>query len=585
VKKESKPTPRRPFRDDAFLAAEAGRRGGQASAESRRRKAAVRIASSGPWAGTIIDLMDAAGMRGAAWTPWRAFWKAVYALPMTTDELTVFQRHTARDVPPVHAVAEAWMCIGRGGGKTRNSALHAVFRAISFDQTRIAPGEDAIIPLLASTRRQASQGLKYVRAFNALPLVAPYVFRGDLRDSIEYRTGVNVEVIAAQKNAVRGYACPTCNADEIAWWENDDDHVNPDSEIITAVRGSLGRVKDSLLVVLSNPAAPKGELYDAVESYFGKADDDVIVWNADTLSMNPTYDQRTIRRAFAKDPVSAGSEFGSGGYVTFRQGKAALFDAEPITSAVVVDRYALAPVDGVPYVAFLDMAQGARSGDSAALGIAHREGQRAVLDVVRNIEPPFSPGDTIASVFVPLLRSYRIGEVRGDRHSVGFVREFLDGASIRFVPSELSKSQLYAELLALVNTGVVELLDDATLKHQLLGLQRRARRGGQDEIDHARGGHDDSANVAAGALVHVAGIGLKSKGSVMLVPSAARRNAEIDVLTEAQHKATQGAFLAKVAQRTLAHHAREDRIAQQLIDADERMVGLSDVVFRTHTSR
>src|SRR5207253_516719 len=111
-----------------------------------------------------------------------------------------------------------------------------------------------------------------------------------------------------------------------------------DHEVITAVRGSLGRVTGSVLLVLSNPAAPKGELYDAVESYFGKDDADVLVWNADTLSMNPTYDQRTIRRAFKKDPVSASSEFGTGGYVSFRQGKAALFDAEPVTAAVVMDR-------------------------------------------------------------------------------------------------------------------------------------------------------------------------------------------------------------------------------------------------------
>src|SRR3989454_8713027 len=107
---------------------EYGRRGGAATSVSRR-------ASRGPWTGTIVDLMDAAQMVGATWTPWRAFWKAVYALPMSPEELSIFQKHAKRDAPPQAQVAEAWMCVGRGGGKTRNSSLHAVFRAITFDQT------------------------------------------------------------------------------------------------------------------------------------------------------------------------------------------------------------------------------------------------------------------------------------------------------------------------------------------------------------------------------------------------------------------------------------------------------------------
>jgi hypothetical protein len=229
-------------------------------------------------------------------------------------------------------------------------------------------------------------------------------------------------------------------------------------------------------------------------------------------------------------------------------------------------------------IAFLDMAEGSRSGDSAALGIARQEGSRAVLLCLRHVEPPFSPGAVITSTFVPVLRAYGIREVKGDRHAVGFVKEYLEGAGITFVPSALSKSQLYAELLALVNTGVVELLDDPTLKHQLLGLQRRARRGGQDEIDHARGGHDDVANVAAGALVHVAGIGSQSKGSVMLVTGAARRSN--DPITEAEHKAAQHKFLARVAQRTVAAFDRQDERARRDIERDRQQVGAPDFFIR-----
>ena len=62
----------------------------------------------------------------------------------------------------------------------------------------------------------------------------------------------------------------------------------------------------------------------------------------------------------------------------------------------------------------------------------------------------------------------------------------------------MSKSDLYLELLPVLNTGEIELPDHPELIHQLCNLERRTRSGGKDKIDHLPGGHDDLANVAAG---------------------------------------------------------------------------------------
>lgn len=72
---------------------------------------------------------------------------------------------------------------------------------------------------------------------------------------------------------------------------------------------------------------------------------------------------------------------------------------------------------------------------------------------------------------------------------------------IRYVPSERVKSDLYRELLPLVNAAQVELLDVPRLATQLTALERRVARGGKDSIGHGPGGRDDLANAAAGALV------------------------------------------------------------------------------------
>lgn len=456
-------------------------------------------------------------MVGAEWLPWRAFWKAVYALPMTEQELSVYQRHTKRENPPSGPVEEAFMPVGRGAGKTRNSALNAVFRSISFDASQVAAGEPVVVPLIAKDRRQAKNALGYVRGFCQLPVVAPYVFRGELAETVEFRTGVNVEIMTASFRGSRGYTCPTAVCDEAAYWF--DEGANPDSEILTAIRGTLGRVPGGLLLVLSSPYAPRGELHAAVESYWGREEesqrDHVLVWNADTLSMNPTYSTRAIAREFRRDAVSAGSEYGIDGFVSFRQGQAALFDEAPLKQVVVTGRRELPPEDGIQYFAFVDAAEGSRSGDSMSLGIAHREGAKAVLDLVREVQPPFSPGQVIIETFAPILHAYGCREVKGDNHAKGFVSAAFEGEGIKFVASPLSKSDIYGELLPLVNTGVMELLDLPILRTQLLALERRSMRGGRDSIDHPRGGRDDVANAAAGAIVHVTGVGTKKRKRVV----------------------------------------------------------------------
>jgi len=70
--------------------------------------------------------------------------------------------------------------------------------------------------------------------------------------------------------------------------------------------------------------------------------------------------------------------------------------------------------------------------------------------------------------------------------------------NINYEQSAAPKSDLYRDLLPLLNSTRVELLDHPKLINQLTGLERRTARGGRDSIDHSPGGHDDLANVVAG---------------------------------------------------------------------------------------
>jgi hypothetical protein len=71
---------------------------------------------------------------------------------------------------------------------------------------------------------------------------------------------------------------------------------------------------------------------------------------------------------------------------------------------------------------------------------------------------------------------------------------------VSYVPSELSKSDIYGEVLPLFTAQLVELPDVPQLEGQLRQLERRPRSSGHDAIDHPKGSHDDLANACCGAL-------------------------------------------------------------------------------------
>jgi hypothetical protein len=90
--------------------------------------------------------------------------------------------------------------------------------------------------------------------------------------------------------------------------------------------------------------------------------------------------------------------------------------------------------------------------------------------------------------------------VAGDRFGGSWPAERFAVHGIKYEAAEKTKSQIYGELLPLLNSGRVDLLDNPRLVSQLCALERKTARGGRDSIDHPPGGHDDLCNAAGGAL-------------------------------------------------------------------------------------
>jgi hypothetical protein len=488
------------------------RKGGLAKAA----KARAERTPVPPYAGSILDAMDAAGMVGESWAAWRVVAKAIHAIPMTPDELAIYQRHTGREQPPTAPVTEATLIVGRRGGKSRFDALNVLYAGIRRDYRAIlAPGEVATLPLIAADKKQSRTVMRYLVGLVGLPAFKPYAVR-TLKESIELTTGATIEVHVASYKTIRGYSIPAAACDELAFWASEDS-AEPDSEIIDAIRPGMATLPEPLLLCSSTPYARRGVLFESWERWYGKDDaDDVLVWVADSRSMNPSLSPKVVARAYEDDAVAAASEFGADGTVGFRSDVEAFISREAVEAVTVQGRLELSRIPGITYFAFVDAAGGSGS-DSYTLGIAHRQRDGlGVVDCVREIRPRFSP-DAATAELAGVCKSYGVTRVTGDHWGGEWPREKFRAHGITYEPSERVKSALYTELLPIINAGRCELLDSPRLKQQLVGLERRVARSGKDSVDHGPGGHDDLANAVAGALVLAAGGQAKGKRVLLAV--------------------------------------------------------------------
>jgi hypothetical protein len=211
--------------------------------------------------------------------------------------------------------------------------------------------------------------------------------------------------------------------------------------------------------------------------------------------MNPTVSQEFIDAEFERDPISANSEY----FAEFRSDIAAFVDLAVLEACTADGVFEIAPLSDIRNVAFVDPSGG--SSDSFTLAIAHREPDGVlVLDCLRETRAPFQPENVVAD-FYQTLTSYRVGRVAGDRYAGEWPREQFGKRNIEYIPSERVKSDIYRDMLPLLNSRRVQLLDNRRLISQFHGLERRTARGGKDSIDHGPGQHDDVANAVAGAIV------------------------------------------------------------------------------------
>jgi hypothetical protein len=437
--------------------------------------------------------------KGPSWNAWKAFLAGLFALLMDDAQLARYRQHTGRTAAPTVAFTEAELVVGRRGGKSRVLALIATYLA-TFRQYEayLAPGEVATVAVIAADRKQARSIFRYVTGLlQKVPSLAATI-QDVTADTITLSGNVVIEIQTASFRATRGYTFAAVLADETAFWRSEES-ANPDVEIFRALRPGMSSIPGAVLLNASSPYRRAGLLWTTFQRHYGKDDARVLVWKASTTEMNPKVDPDIIAEAYEDDPESAASEYGA----EFRT-DIADFIGRPIVEACIESGCHERPparAAGRRYSAFIDAAGGSGA-DSMTLGIAHMEDGVPVLDAIRERKPPFSPEDVVTE-FAALMKSYGVTKAESDKWGGDWVGEAFRKQNITVVPCAKPKTDIYRELLPLLNAHRVSLLDHPRLIAQLCGLERRTARGGKDSIDHAPLAHDDVANAAAGVLVMV----------------------------------------------------------------------------------
>ena len=98
------------------------------------------------------------------WETWFVFLASLFGLRLGDAGAHTFTQCTGRTEPPTTPASEAWLVVGRRGGKSFILALTAVFLACFHDwRVYLGAGERGTVMVIAADRKQARTILRYVR--------------------------------------------------------------------------------------------------------------------------------------------------------------------------------------------------------------------------------------------------------------------------------------------------------------------------------------------------------------------------------------------------------------------------------------
>jgi hypothetical protein len=443
-------------------------------------------------------------MAGDSFKPQRTLLLAAMGERLTAEEREIFTHFTGRDHEPNQRVAEFCMISGRRTAKTVTLSAAATYLSTLVDYRNVLiPAETGVLLVLAQSQHVATQILDLVESnLDRSPVLRQLVVRRT-QDAIELSNNIRIEVRPASFRKLRGPTYIAIIADELAFWYIDEaTYQDSDVTVLAAARPGLMTTRGPVLLA-SSPYARRGVLWETFNKHYGANGAPlVLVAKGTTAELNPTIPEAEIQAELERDPVRNISEY----LAEFRLDVEGFVSLDVVLACIAKGVYERAYDPNFAYEAFCDPSGGRV--DAMTLCIAHMDyaRQTVVIDAIREAKSPFSPEATVED-FSKLLHDYHITGIQSDKYGGIWPVEMFGKNAILCEQSARPKSDLYRDMLPLLNSARISLLDHPKLVQQLVGLERQVARGGKDSIDHSPSGADDICNSVAGVCCKLAEYG------------------------------------------------------------------------------
>lgn len=465
---------------------------------------------------TNQELFGGLSPKDKSWFAWSVLMKVYDGIGLNRAESKFF-REVSGGLE--HEKGKRWpqnwmLIIGRGGGKTRFISRIIPYRALTF-KNALHPGQKAENTIIAPSLTAGMTGFEYVEGMledNEVLYgqLAPEhvgsnpIIKNSQMARMNFKNRTMIRLTAVTRISGRGRSIYTLVMEEAAHFKTEGRFS--DEEVYKSARPAMGRFgTDSMCFVITTPWTKDGLVWKVFKKYYGVENNRWLVIRGTTKQFNPLISDEFLSQEESDDPLYFQREY----LADFVDAIAAAFSADAIEDCTITGRSALPPKFGAQYFGYVDPASlsqsaGAKFNDEFVSGVAHCERGKVIIDAYKSFAPEqngkrYLPDDAI-SESIELFSRYGVHEVKGDHFASGYIEPKFVQAGFAFEPIKLSKSDLYVEMMPMLNDGNIELLDCEYTNSQLKRLERRRGRNGRDRIDHVDKGHDDRANMVAGLV-------------------------------------------------------------------------------------
>ena len=150
---------------------------------------------------------------------------------------------------------------GRRGGKSSTLCRLAVVEGV-YGRHRIPPGDVGVVALISTTRDEAAQRIRTIKAI----LDALGVKYRPIDGGVELlERPIAFKVYTATVSGVSGFTAVLLICDEVAKWKDHDTGANPATEVLASVRPTMATQPEARIVLSSSPFGQWDAHYDAFE--------------------------------------------------------------------------------------------------------------------------------------------------------------------------------------------------------------------------------------------------------------------------------------------------------------------------------